>query len=98
MPLYLFSMYHSKMNQPETDEELHLQAYKTMAFFEEAVETLEMSKYNLQGVRFNRVNQKAFYFVVPVNDNNNCLHFKLNYNLFYFLYPIRPNQMNCLRL
>lgn len=59
-------MYHSKMNQPETGEELHLHAYKTMAFFEEAVETLEMNKYHLQRVQLNRINKKAFYFLVPV--------------------------------
>lgn len=74
------------MNQLETDEGLYLQAYKTMAFLEEAVDTLEINKYNLQRVQLNRINKKAFYFMVPVNNyNEQCFHFKLNFNfVFYF--------------
>lgn len=42
-----------------------------MAFFEEAVDTLEINKYKLHRVQLNRVNKKSFYFMAPVNNCNN---------------------------
>lgn len=64
-------------NRCDTEEELYIDAYKMMAFFEEAVDTLEVNKYNLQRVQLNRVNKKSFYFMVPVNIFINFFfHFK----------------------
>lgn len=39
-----------------------------MAFFEEAVDTLEIRKYSLQAITLTRVNKKEFYFTVAVKD------------------------------
>lgn len=70
IPSHLFSLWNSEKNRPETEEVLYINAYKMMTFFEEAVDTLAINKYNLQGVQLTRINKKEFYFTVPVINSN----------------------------
>lgn len=56
-----------------------------MAFFEEAVDTLAINEYNLQGVKLNRINKKEFYFTVPVSNCNNFSNLDLKVSLILIL-------------
>lgn len=57
----------SKKDVFRASEHLYIGAYKTMAFFEEAVDTIKMKEYNLRTVYLDRVGGKEFYFKVKVN-------------------------------
>lgn len=48
-------------------EHHYIGAYKTMAFFEEAVDTIKTKEYNLRTVHLEHVSGKEFYFKVKVN-------------------------------
>lgn len=57
-------------------EDLYIGAYKTMAFFEEAADTIATEAHNLQTISLNQIdpmNGKEFYFNVTVNNFSHYL-------------------------
>lgn len=79
-PFYLFSLWNTGKNCLETGTDLYRGLFELMAFFEEAVETLAIRKYNLEVITLTRVTKKEFYFTVPV------IFFKFELTILFFFF------------